>query len=193
MQADLPSSGRRIVRLALFFYAIAVAAALGWGAAGGRPVVLFVRGVSTWRTAGLGAVAGTAFGLAVVGLSRLLVAYLEWARQMFRWFASVLGPLSSGQCLLLAVCSSVGEEMLFRGAMQPTLGLWTTALVFALLHVPSQARLWPWTVMAGLLGLVFGALARETGNLAGPIMSHFVINWLNLMQVSRLRGAADSV
>ncbi|MBK7566807.1 MAG: CPBP family intramembrane metalloprotease [Bacteroidetes bacterium] len=32
--------------------------------------------------------------------------------------------------LFLSFCAGVGEELLFRGAIQPWLGIWLTALLF---------------------------------------------------------------
>jgi membrane protease YdiL (CAAX protease family) len=36
--------------------------------------------------------------------------------------------------LWLGLCAGAGEELLFRGALQPLLGIWWTGLLFALAH-----------------------------------------------------------
>ena len=172
-----------MTRLALFFYGGCIALALLWGALAGHPWLLLRP--RSLPGALLGAAAGVVLGLAVVLASRLLLRWSRRARELFDWFAGVLGPLSVRQALLLAALSALGEEMLFRGAMQPSLGLWVTTAIFALLHFPQQLRFWPWTLSAGLLGLAFGWLALRSGHLGGPILAHFVINALNLAQVGR--------
>ena len=95
-------------------------------------------------------------------------------------FHDLLGPLTGREIVILALCSSVGEELLFRGALLPWLGLWWQAAAFALLHVGPGRRFLPWTVSALVLGVGFGALAVWTTNLGAPIAAHFTINFLNL-------------
>ena len=85
--------------------------------------------------------------------------------------------------MILALASSIGEELLFRGALLPWLGVWLQAAVFALLHIGPGRRFLPWTASAFALGLAFGALASWTGNLGGPIAAHFMINFLNLRYI----------
>jgi len=85
--------------------------------------------------------------------------------------------------VILALASSIGEELLFRGALLPWLGVWLQAAVFALLHIGPGRRFLPWTASAFGLGLAFGALASWTGNLGGPIAAHFMINFLNLRYI----------
>ena len=46
---------------------------------------------------------------------------------------------------LIAFCAAVGEEIAFRGALQPIFGLWPTAIFFALTHV--QYTLTPATLL----------------------------------------------
>ena len=56
--------------------------------------------------------------------------------------------------------------------MQPSWGLWPTALVFGVLHVPPTRRFLPWTLTAGVMGLAlgawfFGVLAGVVGRMTG--------------------------
>jgi membrane protease YdiL (CAAX protease family) len=87
------------------------------------------------------------------------------------------------------VASSIGEETLFRGALQPWLGVWLQAIVFALLHVGPGKRFVPWTLSAFVLGIAFGWLAVWTENLGAPIAAHFTINFMNLRYIVRERAA----
>ena len=145
-----------------------------------------------WRAAGVGLaellwtpILGVALGLAVVAGFRLLERRQTWLPALHREFRSILGRPSGTELLLLAAASSVGEEILFRGAMLDAWGPWLSSLVFALLHVPPRRELWPWTVSAGLLGLVLAWLTLATGNLGPAIAAHFVINLVNLAYITR--------
>jgi len=144
-----------------------------------------IAGRSTTLLLALSPLIGLAVGLMVVFLSRLAVHRFDWARRLHSDFRSILGPLSGREILVLAVASSVGEELLFRGALLPMVGVWTQAVVFALLHIGPGIRFLPWTASAFGLGLIFGWLFQLTGDLGGPIVAHFAINYMNLQFIAR--------
>jgi membrane protease YdiL (CAAX protease family) len=149
-----------------------------------------IAGRSTPLFLALSPLIGLGIGLAVVFLSRFAVHRFDWARRLHTDFRSILGPLTGREILVLALASSVGEELLFRGALQPMVGVWTQAVVFALLHIGPGVRFLPWTVSAFALGLVFGWLFHATGDLGGPIVAHFAINYMNLHFIARFEVPA---
>jgi len=122
---------------------------------------------------------GVGLGLAIVG-STWLMKRLGPLERLQREFADLLGPLPSSAIAILAVTSSIGEELLFRGALQPLIGFWPTAVIFGLLHGGMTPRLWTWTVFALLAGVLLGWLADYTGSLLAPILCHFTVNFWNL-------------
>jgi len=128
---------------------------------------------------------GLAFGLAMVFLSRLAVHSMEWARVLHREFHAVVHELRSKEIFLLAAASSVGEEMLFRGALLPMMGLGLSSALFAAMHVRAQWRFLPWTIMSFIMGLAMGLLYQKLGNLGAPIVAHFTINLLNLHYIAK--------
>jgi membrane protease YdiL (CAAX protease family) len=85
----------------------------------------------------------------------------------------------------LALISSFGEELLFRGAIQPFLGLWFTSLVFGLLHLDPEGGVSAWTVWAMLAGVVLGAATEVTGSLWPAVVIHFVINLVGLRSLAK--------
>jgi len=132
----------------------------------------------------LGPIAGLVIGIIVVALTRLASAKFRWARDLHASFRDLLGQLSGREIVILALASSIGEELLFRGALLPWIGVWWQAVVFALLHVGRPGhRFIPWTISAFVLGVAFGWLAVATHNLGGPIAAHFAINFLNLRYI----------
>jgi len=160
------------------------AIAVGWGAWRGhadiyrlphaRPLTLL-----------LSPLVGLAGGLAVVFLSRLATHSMEWARVLHREFHAVVHELGSREIFVLALCSSIGEELFFRGALLPIVGLWPSSLLFALLHLRGQVRFLPWTVMSFIIGLGMGSMFIWLGDLGGPMVAHFVINLLNLSYIAK--------
>ena len=63
-------------------------------------------------------------GLAVVGLTRVATRHWQWARDLHSSFHDLLGPLTGREIFILALASSVGEELLFRGVLQSWIGRW---------------------------------------------------------------------
>ena len=78
-----------------------------------------------------------------------------------------------GEWFVLAAASGLGEEILFRGAVQPVFGLPLTALLFAIVHV--QYGLTPITAVVFLLGLILGLVRRRT-NTTVAVFVHFGYN-----------------
>lgn len=149
-----------------------------------------IEGISTPLNLGLSPLLGIAAGVFVVVLSRVAVRRFDWARALHNDFRGLLGPLTSREILVLALASSVGEELLFRGALLPWLGIWPQALLFALLHIGPRRGFLPWTLSAFALGVAFGYMFQWTGDLGGPIVAHFTINYLNLHFIVRTDPAA---
>ncbi len=173
--------------LVLGLYGALALTAILFSAGRGDPDLYRIDGVSTTQMLLLSPLLGAAIGLVVVLLSRLSVKRFAWGRELHRSFAHILGPLSNREIIILALASSIGEELLFRGAMQPWLGLWPQAIIFAALHVGPSVRFLPWTASAFVLGLVFGLVYDWTGDLGAPIVAHFTINYLNLRYIARVK------
>ena len=168
--------GTRLVRLAVVFYAALLLAAAFLSAWGGRDA--FVLGDSAVFSLALGAF--TACGTVVLGvvLYRLL--------PVLRVISDELAPLlvdgaRARDLILVAVISGVGEEALFRGALQPILGILVTSLLFGALHVGPDRRYLIWTVWAVGAGFLFGALYEWTGGILAPVTAHVLHNAATLL------------
>ena len=163
-------------------YAAMALVALVIAAGRGDPDLYQLRAKAHWPLLA-GPLAGIAFGLVVVGLTRVATRRYAWARQLHASFHDLLGPVTGREIVILALASSIGEEALFRGALMPWLGLWVQAGIFAVLHVGPRQRMvqmLPWTASAFVLGVALGELAIWTTNRGAPIAAHFTINFLNL-------------
>jgi membrane protease YdiL (CAAX protease family) len=178
-----PATSARIgwIRLAGGFYGIVTLFAFGYAifaGSGGEPFLgLALPSLSL-------VLAGVGVGLVVVGVVhvglRLFDAVTDGAREMAR----ILGPLTRKEAIYLALFSSVGEELLFRGALWPHLGLIGTTCLFGLSHILPRKALWGYPLFAAAVGLIFGLLRmagpEDGGSVIPCIVAHFVINALNL-------------
>ncbi len=119
---------------------------------------------------------------AVIGAIWMYVAP-EQAELLSELNESLLGNFNTVWAwLALAVAAGLGEELLFRGALQPVLGLWPTAVVFALAH--NQYGFTPATLTVFLLALVLGII-RQRSNTTVAIFVHagynFILGLLSLL------------
>jgi membrane protease YdiL (CAAX protease family) len=166
-------------------------AALVIGGLDGRLNIYVLPGTGATLTLLLSPLLGVACGLGVVFVSRLCVHRFGWARRLHRDFRGLLGALGARDVFVLAAASSIGEELLFRGALLPWLGLLPSTIIFALLHIGPGVRFLPWTASALVVGLVFGWLFQGLGDLGAPIAAHFTINYLNLGYIVRVELPGD--
>lgn len=127
---------------------------------------------------------GLGLGIFTVACTAILSRLSATARALEQELRQALGRPSGWEIFLYALTSSVGEEILFRGAMQPSWGLWITALVFGFVHGGFMGRMWLWSVFALLMGLALGGVYSHTGALAAPIVAHFVVNFVNLHRLT---------
>jgi membrane protease YdiL (CAAX protease family) len=74
---------------------------------------------------------GIVFGLFVIWL-----AELDYFEKSMRKYKKIFGnyKLTLFYVFFLSICAGVGEEIFFRGVIQPLIGIWLTALFFVAIH-----------------------------------------------------------
>lgn len=110
---------------------------------------------------------------------------------------------SFAEMAIAAAMAGLGEEMLFRGVLQevvqrvlvdqglesPLLPIVAAGLLFGLAHAISLA----YAVFATLVGIYLGWLYVWSGDLAVPITTHAVYDFLALVYLARFRGDPHSI
>ncbi len=79
--------------------------------------------------------------------------------------------------LMISIAVAIGEEIFFRGALQPVFGIWLTSFYFAALH--TQYTFTPATIMIVVTALGLGWL-RQRYSTSASIVGHFVYNFIQL-------------
>jgi len=182
----MPQTAPPILRLALIFYGLLLAAALLVALCGGRSLLYAGPEAARAGVAPLrDGAAGALFACGVIALSQLWTRRSAHGERLARALAALLGRRSGAECALLAALSGVAEEAFFRGALQPRLGLVAASVAFALAHLAPRRDLWPWTLFALAVGLGLGLLFEWTGNLLAPVVAHVLVNAVNLARLSR--------
>jgi len=133
---------------------------------------------------GIGLCVAAALVLVTYVIARVVPAF----HSMEAAFRRTLGPLSLGEMARIAILSGIGEELLFRGVIQPWLGLPAAAVIFGLLHFVPDRSWFPWTLFATAFGFIAGWLFKERGSLVAPIVAHVFVNLTNLILIVSGRG-----
>ncbi len=174
-----------ITQLAFVFYGVIFATAWVWTALTDSPLFYATNAARTLGPSPLRDVSvGVLAGLVTVHLSRAFTRRTSSGEAMARGLGSVLGVLSVSQCVVLAFLSGIAEEALFRGALQPKVGLVAASLLFGLAHFVPRREFAVWTGTTILAGFMLGLLFQETENLIAPIVAHFTVNAMNLRWLS---------
>lgn len=104
-------------------------------------------------------------------------------------FSGIFRPmgLSKLEVVFVSLCAGVGEEIFFRGALQPFLGVWLTAVLFVMLHGYINPFQLPLTIYGLYMTAVIGVMGMMTVHLGiiSSIVVHFVIDFVLLTNLSK--------
>ena len=104
------------------------------------------------------------------------------------FFSKLIKPLklNFGQIIFISICAGVGEELLFRGAVQPMLGIWITSILFVLLHGYLNPFNLPLTLYGIYMVLVIGVmgLMTEYFGILAAMIAHTLIDIILLRELS---------
>jgi membrane protease YdiL (CAAX protease family) len=103
-----------------------------------------------------------------------------WAQRLNAEFAPIFRHKSTTEITLLALSSSLVEEVIFRGWLQQEYGILISAVIFGSLHIPLKKSHIPWTISALFMGFVFALMFQYTGDLIAVFIAHFSINYFNI-------------
>lgn len=148
---------------------------------------------SAWRHLGLALdrrttrALGVGFGLAVLGtfLLALVLAGLSAAHLVNEEESAVVGQLVDvlrvhpELVILVPLAAGVCEETLFRGFLQPRIGLLGSNVLFGLVHLAYGTVLQ--LVVPFVFGLGLGLLYRWQRSLWAPIMAHATFDLIQLI------------
>lgn len=95
------------------------------------------------------------------------ISHLQAIRDKLTSFLA-LEQIHLGYAVLFGLLAGFPEEILFRGALQPLIGIFLVALLFGALHAITTLYIF----YAGLAGLLLGLLADWRGNLWAATIAH---------------------
>ncbi|GAB4467026.1 MAG: hypothetical protein Kow00120_31140 [Anaerolineae bacterium] len=134
----------------------------------------------TWAQVAIGVGAGVVmlmFQFIAIAVWLLLVGEETFAEQTRAIEAMNASVQDMGSALVIAALTATSEEIAFRGALQPVLGIGITSIVFAVIHL--QYTLTPATLVILALAVVLGLL-RQRFNTTTAVLCHFAYNFAGL-------------
>lgn len=100
--------------------------------------------------------------------------------------------------LWIALAAGLGEELLFRGALQPVLGIWVTSVLFVLVHIRAyrlntlDKRVLVQSASIFAISVVLGFTAVYAG-LITAILVHAELDIVGLYAIRRMTRAAATM
>ena len=130
--------------------------------------------------------AGVAGGFLLSGITWLMGKW-KYLNDVNFDFTLRLGifNFSLQEILFLSFCAGVGEEIVFRGMIQPWLGILTTSFMFIALHGYMSYSSWPKVIFGLILfavGTILGILGEYLGLLAA-IVAHIIYDVIAFQRI----------
>jgi len=171
---------------------IAVGILIAW-LVRGELLYMIIRDL-TWRAAGLGVITAGLSMSAVYLLSKVNKD-LELALKESGVKVGEEALRMAGYPVMLVVVSAagIGEEILFRGGLQPTLGVIPTALLFGFSHGGWRKDMWAYVVAASISGTIFGYAYAWSGDLWVSVIAHTLHNVAATVVLSRNDVEEESI
>lgn len=107
--------------------------------------------------------AGLAIG-ASLALTGQFIISRKFMEKIKSRYADLLGKfkLTVPEIIFISFCAGFGEEILFRGAIQPLLGIWLTAIIFVAIHGYLNPRDWRLSVYGVFMTFAIALLGYLT-------------------------------
>lgn len=159
-----------------------------------EPLAALLQAGLPWWQQGLG---GIAIGLAAGGISAFSTLRKPHSEAVQRTAASYARLDLGGLNLLwISLAAGVSEELLFRAALQPLVGIWGASLLFLLVHIGAydfrrfdRAALWQAGGVFGM-GVLLGFAFDHIGLLA-VMIAHAIVDIIGLYLVRRISEGAN--
>jgi uncharacterized protein len=127
-------------------------------------------------------VVGISLGISSAAVAHVVLS-LPFMRAINTKYVNMFSQFKLGwnEILFVSFCAGVGEEILFRGAIQPLIGIILTSIFFVAIHGYLNPKEWRISVYGFTLTLVICALGYASKNIGilSAIIAHFMIDvWL---------------
>ena len=139
----------------------------------------------------------------IIGLGAgLLFGYVAWLVIAMKFMHPVKDKyktlissfeLDISTIFFVSFCAGFGEEVLFRGVLQPKLGIWLTAVIFVGIHGYLNPNNWRISIYGIYLTIVIaltGYLSRHFG-LTTAIITHMIIDVILFYKLAKTNKSTE--
>ena len=130
---------------------------------------------------------GLPYGILAALFARFIISrhFMRGVRMRYeRMFKGL--RLNWSEVVFISMCAGVGEELLFRGCLQPLMGIILTAVIFVAIHGYLNPRDWRISVYGAYMTAItfgFGWMTEEFG-VWSAVTAHMVIDVLLLADLT---------
>ena len=132
---------------------------------------------------GVSLTVGAVCGL-LIALADLLVSHVPAATVLESFQREMVAGWTFQDILAVALLSGLAEEALMRVFLQSWIGILPAAMVFGILHLLPDRRLWFWPFAAFVMGILLGLL-YEYGGYPAAALAHILVNILSFARLLR--------
>lgn len=122
---------------------------------------------------------GLAYG-ALTGWLGWLVVKSKWLEETRVYYSGIIRGLDLNihEIIFISFCAGVGEEILFRAAVQYYLGIWITAIFFVAIHGYLNPRNWKISVYGIFMTVIIAGVGYlfDYAGLVSAICAHMAID-----------------
>jgi len=128
-----------------------------------------------WKQIALGVFAGI-----IIAVFAQLLIISPLLRNVNAQYANLLGrfKLNTSEIILVSLCAGVGEEILFRGALQPIFGILITSIIFVAIHGYLNPKEWRISIYGFFMtAAIYGiGVMSDYFGLLSAIIAHTIID-----------------
>ncbi len=122
---------------------------------------------------------GSVFGI-IASMNALLLVRTSWFKPSRIFFTGLIASINPTliHVIFYSACAGIGEEILFRGAIQPHLGIWWTSVLFIFLHGYLNPFNWAITMYGLFMVLISAGLGFlfELYGIYAAMIAHFIFD-----------------
>ncbi|MFN6945116.1 MAG: CPBP family intramembrane glutamic endopeptidase [Cytophagaceae bacterium] len=133
---------------------------------------------------------GIVYGLICAGICVFIITR-DFFKEQRKFYSKMVGKfdLTIPNIIIVSLCAGIGEEIFFRAAIQPFIGVWPTAIIFVFIHGYLNPKNWRISIYGSVM-VVFmagiGYLFQYTG-LITVMVAHAVIDIVLFFRLMRER------
>ena len=125
----------------------------------------------------------------IMGHMAFWVSTRQFMKPVMTKYSQLFGAfeLNQSEMIFVSLCAGIGEEILFRGALQPIMGIVITSIIFVAIHGylnPNNWRISVYGIFMTLLIIGVGFMTIHLG-LITAIFTHAMIDYYLILRMPR--------